>query len=259
MASENNTPTLPFNPRHVSTILDEILEKAKNIEKESNSTKIKRILNDAIWLNGRRERESRNATPSIKYDDQDLTQDMIEEFFDDWSETNRKLAFGLSLDKEYVYIHFVRESDKLDFLNKEGCQQTGPLVLKLIQANIKPPNFLGEHFQRKKVRIEAGNMKQFVDIIQLKSILENMMGDMDQITDFKESKGQNQQRFRTVYFRIAQREFVILFKEHGGVIPYKKKEGKKRMRVNLHAKLNVNPMQGLYGIWPAQMQWNGLY
>lgn len=37
MANENNSVTLPFNPRHVSTILDEILEKAKNIEKESTN------------------------------------------------------------------------------------------------------------------------------------------------------------------------------------------------------------------------------
>lgn len=232
-----------YKDTQYSTILDQILEKATNIEKESNTNKIVRILNQAIWLNGRHERDSRKSTLAIKYDEKDLTIEAIDAFFDEWIETNERMVYCLSQDKENVNVHFALEVDKTDFLNTAGCQQQGSLTLKLIQANIQPPNIYGEHFTRKRVRIEIANIKQFVDTSEVKKALEKMLGTTDHPAEFKESKASKEQRFKAVYFRLTQEGFNILFKNHGGKITYKKAEGSKRTRINLHAKINAKPFQ----------------
>lgn len=227
-----------------STILDVILEKTANVEHESNQNKIHRILNEAIKVNSRRERQLRASTITVKLDNNSDNRATIEKYVDEWLENREQIPATIWQDKVNVYIQFADEFTKTDFIESVSDNNIGPTTARIIANNLKKPNNRGEHFERKPVRLEIGNVKMNLKIANIKKTLECITSASGEIEGLKEGKVSALTRSRNLYFRTNQVGTRHIFKTLDGAIPYADKalDGS-GYKTKLYTKINAKPYQ----------------
>ena len=227
-----------------STILDVILEKASNIEHESNQNKIHRLLNEAIKLNSRRERQVRAATITIKMEADNRS--IIESYIDDWLEKRDQVPATIWQDKFNLYVQFSDEFTKLDFIDSLNRRNEPTIVVtNIIKDGLRGINSRGEHFERKPVRFEISNVKNNLKIENIKKVLECITSASGEIQDLKEGKASLLTRSRNIYFRTNQIGVKHIFKTLDGAIPYcdKASGGSSSFKTKLFTKINAKPYQ----------------
>lgn len=223
-----------------TTILDLILEKASNIENESNSTKTIRLLNEAILLNSKKEREVRTNTITIELTNI-ASRDAIEDLVDEYLEQAKEAASTVWQDKKNCYIQFPSTPAKNLFIRHlDELAQTDPIA-KELKNKLRPAIITGQHFQRKPVRLEVFTKRNQVEATRLQEILTKMCEDAGGLQEFKEGKRGPQTVGKHFFFRVQAEAFEKLLHERDGIIPYSAKDGRKTFKTHLHIKINAKP------------------
>lgn len=228
------------NNNSSATILDIILEKASNIEHESNSTKITRLLNEAIFLNSKREREVRANTITTELTST-TSRDAIEDMVDDYLEQVKELSSIVWQDKEHCHVQFPSNLAKNLFIRHlDELSPTDPIA-KELKLKLRPETATGQHFQRKPVRLEIFTMRNQVNSARIQETLAKMCEYSGGIQEFKEGKRGPQARGKHFYFRVNAEAFDTIFSKHEGIIPYSAKDGRKAFKTQLYVKINAKP------------------
>lgn len=245
---DNNNNNMQQQSQVGQSILDVILEKTTNIEATSNKTVIKRILNEQIKTNGKREQQLRYSTVTIAINEEKgATKEQItDEIETKWMAARERLPCTFWQDRESVYCQFTSSEEKSDFLDHvRTLRRTDENFAKSTLNNICKPDAEGLHFVRKPVRVIINNVKANVKLELIEQSLKRMMDPVGaKIEDLKEGKVTsvgNMPKVRNVMFRIDSRGFRVLFKGHDGAIPYSNPIA--NTRIKLIARVNARPFQ----------------
>lgn len=223
-----------------TSVLDVILEKASNIENESNQTKIIRILESAIMLNSKKEREVRTSTITVTMSDK-TTRDVIENIADTYLEKTNELPCTIWQDKFNCHVQFPTTFIKNSFIRELKNENPRKNITTDILTNMQPENADGHNFTRKTVRLEIFTLSNKVDAEKTKNTLNKMCEEGGGIFEFKEGKRGPKAKGKNFYFRVNAVGFLCIFEYHEGILPYSTRENNRVYKTNLYIRINSKP------------------
>lgn len=228
MSNQNN---------NTGSILDQIFEKAANIEHATNKNTIKDGIQEILKTYAKKERGLREATITIKHNSPSIEHESTVEAIEKWIESMEQLPPTFWQDKENTYCQFDSNFTKKSFLDDISRNSD----FNELKKNINPANNEGQHYNRKKVKIEAPNVRGNIKIERIKEIINLASVIDDPISEIREGKAHANNRARSILFNTKARNVLQLFSTLGGSIPYTNKATNTRTRIYL--KINVKPWQ----------------
>lgn len=241
----NNNSTNGNNSNlNTGTILDIIREKTANIEQITHQQSYKNSLISSLRSIVKRERNVREATISVRQEDNLKHEDIINIIENKWLEKHKEqLSITYWQDKEFSYCQFIDKKSKESFL-KEALDPVWPGTNKeaKLRENIKGLfNNNEPHFTRKPVKMEIPQVRPNIKMDKLKETLDKLTTDGTTITGFKEGKPHNMTKNRSVYFLTNAKGVRQLLGTLDGAIPYANKDT--GTRTKLIVKINAKPWQ----------------
>lgn len=194
--------------------IDVLLEKASNIEEIIHKEKVRKFISDCLRTLAKRERNLRESTIMVKYDDNLSAKDIPDIVEKKWSEGEKKPSITSWQDKEFVFLQFADLETKQSFLDFSALHMSDKFV-----NSIQPPTEMNEHMRRKPVKVIINNVRAAYKTELIKQGLEKTLP-QGALTEFKEHKPNPITKARNIMFQTNEEGFKFLFGTLDGVMPY---------------------------------------
>lgn len=218
------------------SLLDVILEKTSNTENYTNSSTVREKLDEALKTMAKREQLVREATIMFKLSDT-VTSSKITNLVEmEYCNTKSKPSASYWYDKEFAYVQFVSQEEKLAFLDWIQLNAT----TTSFRDSILPPNDNGEHVQRKPIRIIINNVRKVIKSELVEQSLVRVLGSKGPSFDnFREGKPNAITGARALMFNTDAEGFKKIFNTLEGAIPYVCTAT--NVKTRLYPKVNCKP------------------
>lgn len=194
--------------------IDVLLEKTSNIEEIVHKRKVRKYISDCLRNLAKRERNLREATIMLKYNDTLSAKDIPDIVEKKWSQEQNKPSITSWQDKEVVYLQFADLETKQSFLDFAALHMPDKFV-----SAIQPPNAMNEHMKRKPVRVVINNVRAAYRADLIKAGLEKTLP-TGGLMEFKENKANPITKARNIMFQTNEDGFKFLFGTLDGIMPY---------------------------------------
>lgn len=218
------------------SILDVIHEKAANIEQTTNVQNIKLSLNEAIKILARKERSIREATITFKLSEFLVASKAIQLIEAELDKCLSTIPPTFWQDKEALYCQLDSAESKNVLLDQIRLSENSTQL----QTALMRPNNLGQHFQRKPIKLEIQNLRSNLKADTIREAIKYTASESDaELIEFKEGKPHPITKNRSIYFRVNGPMFKHIFCKLDGAIPYSNRST--NTRIKLMVKINCKP------------------
>lgn len=216
-----------------NNIIENIFEKAANLEQHSNSRYILQTLTEAIRLSAAKEKKTRTSTMKLNTgDDVELRQSIMEEIQSKWIDAEQADQVTYWNDKTNLFIQFVDKDAKDKFTNFVTSNQRLKTAKALSQTT-------DVDIERKPVRLEISNVKPNIKLESLQQTIQKALSSQGgKILTVKEGRPTFNGN-RLIMFSADQQAFRTLFQKYDGSIPYHNQTTS--IRTRLYCKINAKP------------------